>query len=389
MRSEPETSISDGLPSWDIFCAVVDNYGDIGVCWRLARQLAAEYGFHVRLWLDDLASLHKLCPDLDPSREEQRLCGVEIRHWRKDFQAIQPADVVVEAFACQLPAIYIEAMARQRPVWINLEYLSAEPWVKTCHGMASPHASLPLTKYFFFPGFEPGTGGLLAEQGLQEQRRHFLASLTEQEALWRIIDMEPPRDGELRVSLFCYESAPVKELLTIWAAESMPLTCLIPAGVATETLVSFFGQDGVIAGTTLKKGSLTVRIYGFLEQRLYDKLLWACHLNFVRGEDSFVRAQWAARPIVWQIYPQEENAHHPKLAAFMNNYRDGLGEPAARAFVALTEAWNRGSVTAPDWQEFRKHLPELAEQATRRTEKLLQLGDLTRNLVNFCKNRIQ
>lgn len=389
MRSEPETSISDGSPSWDIFCAVVDNYGDIGVCWRLARQLAAEYGVRVRLWLDDLASLHKICPDLDTSREEQVLCGVEICHWRKNFQATESADVVVEAFACQLPDAYIEAMAKRRPVWINLEYLSAESWVKTCHGLASPHASLPLTKYFFFPGFEPGTGGLLAEQGLQEQRRQFLGSQDEQADLWRRLGMEPPRHGECRVSLFCYESAPLKELLAIWAAESSPLTCLIPAGVASEALRRFFSQDRVAAGTALKKGSLTVRIYDFLEQRLYDRLLWACQLNFVRGEDSFVRAQWAARPMVWQIYPQEEGAHQPKLAAFMDNYRDGLGEEAAHAFVNLTEAWNRGSVTTQDWQNFRKHLPELAEQAARRPAKLLQLGDLTRNLVNFCKNRIQ
>ena len=26
---------------WDIFCQVIDNHGDVGVCWRLARELAA------------------------------------------------------------------------------------------------------------------------------------------------------------------------------------------------------------------------------------------------------------------------------------------------------------------------------------------------------------
>ena len=25
---------------WDMFCRVIDNYGDIGVCWRLAADLA-------------------------------------------------------------------------------------------------------------------------------------------------------------------------------------------------------------------------------------------------------------------------------------------------------------------------------------------------------------
>ncbi|MBY0444112.1 MAG: elongation factor P maturation arginine rhamnosyltransferase EarP, partial [Burkholderiales bacterium] len=37
---------------WDIFCRVIDNYGDIGVCWRLARQLSFEHGFAVRLMVD-------------------------------------------------------------------------------------------------------------------------------------------------------------------------------------------------------------------------------------------------------------------------------------------------------------------------------------------------
>ena len=41
--------------SWDVFCRVVDNYGDAAVCWRLARQLADEHGARVRLWIDLLA----------------------------------------------------------------------------------------------------------------------------------------------------------------------------------------------------------------------------------------------------------------------------------------------------------------------------------------------
>ena len=41
---------------WDVFVRVIDNYGDVGVCWRLACGLAAR-GEQVRLWLDDLTAL--------------------------------------------------------------------------------------------------------------------------------------------------------------------------------------------------------------------------------------------------------------------------------------------------------------------------------------------
>ena len=36
----------------DLFCRVIDNWGDAGVCWRLARQLVRERGAQVRLWID-------------------------------------------------------------------------------------------------------------------------------------------------------------------------------------------------------------------------------------------------------------------------------------------------------------------------------------------------
>src|SRR5674476_149292 len=119
----------------DIFCNVIDNYGDIGVCWRLARQLASEHGLAVRLWVDDLGSLVKLCPEADATLDSQRCRGVEVGLWSKNFPGVQPADLVIEAFACKLPDSYIEAMAvqAQQPAWVNLEYLSAEDWVGGCH----------------------------------------------------------------------------------------------------------------------------------------------------------------------------------------------------------------------------------------------------------------
>ena len=113
----------------DLFCRVVDNYGDIGVCWRLARQLVVEHGAQVRLIVDDLAAFRFLAPEIDPALTQQHLLGVDVIAWHIS-DALQPAAIVIEAFACDPPAPYVLLMAAhaEKPVWINLEYLSAEAW---------------------------------------------------------------------------------------------------------------------------------------------------------------------------------------------------------------------------------------------------------------------
>ena len=378
---------------WDIFCTVVDNYGDIGVSWRLARQLAAERGLRVRLWVDDLASFRKICPDIVPGLESQHSHGVEVRWWREPFPAVEPADVVVEAFACNPPANYVAAMvARQpQPVWINLEFLSAENWVRGCHGLPSPHPSLPLMKYFFFPGFVAGTGGLLAEQGLVEARERFQRSAVEQARFWLDLGLTAPRTGELQVSLFCYPHDGISALLRAWAAEPAPVRCLVPEGTATEALSAFFGAESLAPGAILRKAGLEVRIFPFLDQDQYDRLLWACDFNLVRGEDSFVRGQWAARPLLWQIYPQQEGAHWPKLEAFLGLYCAGLPPQTAVAVRRLWQAWNKGDAAEVEtaWPGYWENRIELQAHAQRWAGQLAVTGNLANNLAQFCENLLK
>ena len=285
---------------WDIFCHVVDNFGDIGIAWRLARGLVAEHGLSVRLWVDDMQAFQRIWPTVDPEAAEQSCEGVTVRAWLTPFPATEPAQVVVEAFGCPLPESYLAAMSAQSPppVWINLEYLSAEPWVADHHGLPSPHPSLPLTKYFFFPGYTPATGGLLAEANLDARRAAFTRSQIP--AFWRRFEMNPPEDDELRVSLFAYENPALPALLDAWAADERPVTCLVPEGRVIPQLAAWLSVAGLRAGDAHRRGALQLHILPFLDQDQYDHLLWACGLNFVRGEDSCVRAQWAARPLVWQ-----------------------------------------------------------------------------------------
>jgi len=374
--------------TWDIFCNVIDNFGDIGVCWRLARQLAAEHGLQVRLWVDDLTSLKNLCPEIDSRLATQHVRNVDVRHWSKPFPEVRPADVVIEAFACNPPDDYVSAMAASdpQPVWINLEYLSAEDWVRGCHGLASPHPRLPLVKYFFFPGFTEGTGGLLLERGLTEQRLAFQQEQSEIAAFWAELGLPVVGPNEIRVSLFAYENHAVSGLVDAWAKADQQVLCVVPEGRVLGEVSAYFDQEVACVGSIHRKGSLEVRIIPFMEQERYDKLLWACDCNFVRGEDSFVRAQWAGRPLIWHIYPQDDGAHWKKLDAFLELYCAGLNKDAVDDVRALWQAWNRGNGADGAWMNFWRHRTELQFHGGRWASQLTLNGDLASNLVQFCKN---
>ena len=370
---------------WDIFCTIVDNFGDVGFCWRLARQLVNEHGLEVRLWVDDLAVFSRIAPAIDIDEEHQWLQGVEIYYWQQPFARIKPADVVIETFACKLPDNYILAMADlpQQPVWINLEYLSAENWTLDCHCLPSFHPHLSLTKYFFFPGFVEGTGGLLLEKNLLPARIGF--NNVSQDVFWQETGIQSRREGELCISLFCYDEAPIKELLSAWVISDVPIRVLVPQHSIDNAIGMFFGVDSPKAGQILQSGKLQVCIIPFLEQDRYDQLLWACDINFVRGEDSFIRAQWAEQPFVWNIYPQTEQSHRLKLEAFLNLYTERMSPEMSTAVFSLWNAWNGNGQIKNAWPVFAAQMITLTEYGNKWIRQLLPIGDLTSNLVKFSR----
>ncbi len=313
---------------WDIFCKVIDNHGDLGVCWRVAAELAAR-GDTVRLWVDDPSALTWMAPH---GRE-----GVQVLPWGPESPAPEPGDAVIEAFGCDPHPAFQAAIAQaarargRQPAWINLEYLSAEAWVERCHGLPSPVLSGPasgLTKRFCYPGFTARTGGLTRERDFDARRAAF-----DREA-WLAAQGVPDR-GERRVSLFCYEPPALAGLVRRWQAGTRPTRLLVTAGRARAALEAAFPQGAAA-------GSLAVTFLPHLTQSDYDRLLWACDLNFVRGEDSLVRALWAGQPFVWQIYPQDDGAHVAKLEAFL----DWLQAPTA--WRAWHRAWNGIDPDLPD-----------------------------------------
>lgn len=93
------------------------------------------------------------------------------------------------------------------------------------------------------------------------------------------------------------------------AADSTPTHLLVPEGRILGDVERWLAVDGLTVGAVHVRDALTVQVLPFVRQDQYDLLLWSCDFNAVRGEDSFVRAQWAGRPMLWHIYRQDEDIH--------------------------------------------------------------------------------
>jgi uncharacterized repeat protein (TIGR03837 family) len=367
----------------------VDNLGDIGVCWRLARQLATEFGVSVRLWVDGMPAWERLHAAgagflTDPP-------NLSVLPWSGAILDTTPADVVIEAFGCDLPESYLSIMAHQieAPLWINLEYLSAEAWVEGCHGLPSPHPGLGLDKFFYFPGFTRRTGGLLREHGLLAQRDAFCSKPAGIEDWWRGLGGRGPWFGVMNVSLFSYEVPELGAWLSGLASGGRQVRLLVPEGRSVAGVAEWFGTADAGVGAVLERGALSCWLLPFLSQPDYDRLLWACDLNIVRGEDSFVRAQWAARPFLWHIYPQQAAVHEAKLAAFLERISASCGaSPATEALANWWQAWNRGT-PLEGFAAVLAHHDELSQCCARWCDALASQTDLAGQLVQFCEGKLK
>ncbi|MDB5816919.1 MAG: hypothetical protein JWQ11_559 [Rhizobacter sp.] len=382
---------------WDLFCRIVDNFGDIGVCWRLAADLGSR-GEQVRLFVDDASALSWLAP--------QGAANVTVVAWESASDA-EPAQVVIEAFGCDPHEAFVARMATRKtpPVWINLEYLSAEPYVERSHGLSSPVMAGPgrgLVKRFFYPGFTLRTGGLIREPWLAAEQAAF------DRLAWLAAQGIAVDAGERVVSLFCYDDAPVERLIEALsgaaadashggehnAGDSLTdATLLLAASGAAATLAR------AALGESMQFGRLRCIALPFLSQRDYDRLLWACDLNFVRGEDSFVRAQWAGRPFVWQAYRQDDDLHLTKVDAFLDLHLSNAPREVADFIRRSWHRWNAGhSATSVPLDASARGTHALADLdaangwdavAANWKASLAQSPDLTHALMQFVSRLVR
>jgi uncharacterized repeat protein (TIGR03837 family) len=343
---------------WDVFCRVIDNFGDVGVCWRLAAALGAR-GQEVRLWIDDASALAWMAPQGAP--------GVTVLPWTESPPDLAPGAVVVETFGCAPPAAFVARMAAAtiRPVWINLEYLSAEDFVERSHRLPSPQFNGPgagLTKWFFYPGFTAATGGVMHDDP---------TSAKAEACAWMARHGWAAAPGERSVLVFCYRNPALPALLQ--ALATRPTQLLVPPGPAQDQL----------SASALPTG-LRLTALPHMAQPDFDRLLASTDLNLVRGEDSFVRAQvCSASPFLWQIYPQEDGAHGAKLEAFLGRYLTGAVPATAAAIRSAFRCFNG---LAPGPIQLPQTAPwQIVHQAWR--AHLLDQDDLSSQLMRFVDTR--
>jgi hypothetical protein len=344
---------------FDLFCRVIDNYGDAGVCWRLARRLVS-IGHPVRLFIDDMARLEPLLP---AESQEGAWPGIEVLDFNTPTAAC--GDVVIEAFACDLPPAHVQTMverlaAGHAVVWFNLEYLSAEAWVESHHGLPSPQATSRLNKTFFFPGFTARTGGLLHGDCALPVRVSWL-----------------PRSEKRQLFAFGYADMQWDAIFNGLAA---PAHAWQIATQITE-IVEAAARAGIAA--TLQP---------WVDQEQFDRCLAEHDMVIVRGEDSFVRAQLLGIPLLWQIYRQSEDYHLVKLDAWLDLYLAGLDSETAgliRAAHALVNARKQTAETGKTlWKPLMQRLPQWQMHASAWAQRLRKGPELALQLVEYSAGKL-
>ena len=333
-----------------LFCRVIDNFGDIGVSWRLARQLQQEQGLQVVLWVDDVQALQSLLPAADVSSRHACYEGITVLQWRDALvaelmQDVPVADVVIETFACDVPDAVRLWMVDKPILWLNLEYLTAETWVDDVHLLPSLQGN-GVRKYFFCPGFSDKTGGVSYEQALLAQERPVNSEkqlqLRQQYGL-------PSCADSVHVYVFGYADAMWPKWLRMWRHGAQKTVVWLAQGGLLADLKNHFPElnDLQQVGDKVSLQQVTVCLVPFVAQSEFDHVLQAADVSVVRGEDSVLRALWQGRVFWWQIYRQEDNAHHIKLQAFWQRCRaHGQGLQAAcdetvwQAHQALSDELN-------------------------------------------------
>lgn len=374
----------------EVFCRVIDNYGDAGFAWRLCQILQTEHEAEITLWIDDRQRLSTLAPEVDASALSQQAGGILICAWPESQTSLEtathiPAELVLELFGCGLPAVSLsrfEAQAKP-PLWLHVDYLTAEAWADDFNALPSPAANSRLNRYFLVPGFSTASAGLL-----REQKPIFQLDPQAEQAFWQHLRLPAEAwHAQPRISLFCYPQAPVASLLRCLAQREESGVLLVAGQTQIPTDISTHWR---------------IIHLPWLSQPDYDQLLALCDINFVRGEESCVRAQLSQRPFIWQAYPQAQPDRALKITALLNKMHhhaaaqgaSALSVPLQRAFALwneldsdflevktterdqsqqLVETFNSLLDELPTWSAWSRQWSEYLRTLPRLTDSILNL----------------
>ena len=343
------------IDSIDIFCQVIDNYGDVGVAYRLAREFKRVYpNKKLRFVINQIEELNLIKKSED----------IEVILYKDISKIENSADLIIESFGCEIPKKYMDKALKKSKLIINLEYFSAEDWVDGFH-LQESFLGGNLKKYFFIPGLSEKSGGILLDNEFLERKKKVEAN---KEYYLEKFGIKEKYD--LIGSVFSYEKnfdSLIEELKKL----GKKIILLILSEKTQKNFIKYFDN-----GNNYDKIKF-VKLPFFTYDK-YEELLALCDFNLVRGEDSFVRALLLGKPFLWHIYPQDENTHIKKLESFLEKYCSNNKE--------LKQTFINYNINKDNFSYFFKNFKEIEKYNKNYANYLIKNCNLMEKLINFIEN---
>ena len=96
-----------------------------------------------------------------------------------------------------------------------------------------------------------------------------------------------------------------------------------------------------------------------------------------------MRALWAGRPHIWQIYEQDDGVHADKLEAFMGRWMDQWPSALRTQVQAWWLAWNGLGPMPESWPDWQSSASCWRLNSENARQILAQQGDLSSQLLTF------
>lgn len=390
-----------------VLCKVVDNFGDIGVVFRLCRALSElKKNLEIRLVVSNLDSFAKISKGIDSTKTFQEFRGWKVFDWndnalcKKEFSK-NPPEFILECFQCGRPEWLEELLFSPQfnlnVQIVNVEYLTAESWADDFHLLKSGTRSAKIKKINFMPGFTKKTGGLILDKNFMccLSEKKFALNLVKQNLDKKILSED--FSDSFKILIFSYPknfdflASAIKEFSFL-----KKIIVFVASGAGADS-----------AKISLKKFKVDFVCLPFMQQEVWDAFLSLMDFSFVRGEDSFSRCCLFGNPFIWNIYPQEEEFHIVKLNAFLQKIkipqiekfsflynRNFKASCCPESFEILeekklpSELEKINSEMKTEILSLLKNYESLKPEFKKFSNEILKNGNLAENLLNLLETKI-
>jgi len=380
------------LKNIDIFCDIIDNFGDIGFVYRLAKEIKRkEKDSRVRVFLNDAETFSKINKNIIIGEKIQIIEDITYYDMTimssEDYKKAGSSEVAIEAYGCDIPEVYLENSSEELKIVINIEYLTAEEWAKEYHLQSSYINVKGVKKYFYMPGFENWSGGLIIDNQVPviDRVEFFNKVISSHSEKFFPVNSDLVVDKDTFVgTIFSYEYNFQNFLDTLENFDK-------------KIILLIFGdmsKNGFLITKNIKALKNTKIIFmDYVEQNLYDEILNNSDFNFVRGEESFSRAIVSRVPFLWHAYCQEGKEHLNKVKGFLSFLKDKTPVDFYEKYSKITYNYNcrtenHYNLEEEDFSDFFENFEKEKKAFEYISDYVKKNGNLADKLLCFLKEKL-